>query len=213
MTALSPTQRRSVQITTRLAAIASLTGLAGCPQGALDDRPVQPRITLSATRGPAPLRVAVSAAESTAIGASIVAYAWDFAGLATAAGPEAVHLFEAPGRYRITLTLTDSLNRVATTVAEVRAEGGSATAVLAAAPAGGVAPLLVHFDGNESSAGSDAILDYYWNFGDGAASREAAPVYVYTRPGTFTVTLRVVSGGGAQDTVQATIVVSPSPEG
>lgn len=194
-------------------ALASIAALAGCPQGAVDDRPVQPRITLSATRGPAPFRVAVSAAESTANGAAIVAYAWDFAGQASATGPEAVHLFEAPGRYRITLTVTDSLNRAATTVAEVRAEGGTATAVLAATPVEGVAPLLVHFDGRSSSAGLDAILDYYWNFGDGATSREAAPVHIYNRPGTFTATLRVVSGGGAEDTAQVSIAISPKPDG
>ena len=38
---------------------------------------------------------------------------------------------------------------------------------------------------------SDAGQFFYWEFGDGGTSTEFAPEYLYTRPGIFTVKLKV----------------------
>src|SRR5204863_6135130 len=72
----------------------------------------------------------------------------------------------------------------------------------------GPAPLAVTFDGKSSSAADDTIHDYFWDFGDGDTSRQPSPIHVYTRSGTFTASLRVVSAGGVENTAQTTITVN-----
>jgi len=70
----------------------------------------------------------------------------------------------------------------------------------------GTAPLTVNFN----SAGSTGEnLSYSWSFGDGRTSTEAAVNYIYTIPGTYYPSLTVTNAAG-NDTVTATIIVSPS---
>ena len=57
----------------------------------------------------------------------------------------------------------------------------------------GVAPMAVQF----ASAATDAT-DYAWDFGDGVGvSAEANPIYTFTTPGTYIVTLAVSRPGGS----------------
>ncbi|MGH2492145.1 MAG: PQQ-dependent sugar dehydrogenase, partial [Candidatus Limnocylindria bacterium] len=82
------------------------------------------------------------------------------------------------------------------------------TAVAAASPTNGLAPLAVSF----SSAGSfdpDANpLSYSWNFGDSTpASTAANPSHTYTTNGTYTATLTVSDGLGGTGTATARVIV------
>lgn len=202
---MNPTRSRVAVLFASLAAVAVLTG--GCPQPADDNAPLVARIGLSASVGPAPLPVAVSASSSTSTAGAITSVRWDFASQAIATTTEASHTFVAPGRYTITLTVKDDAGNEATTTAEVRVQGAAPTARITADVASGRAPLTVRFDGRSSSAPDDTILDYFWTFGDGSAARNPAPLHVYTRDGTFTVRLRVVTGGGVEASTESTITV------
>jgi PKD repeat protein len=53
----------------------------------------------------------------------------------------------------------------------------------------GAAPLTVHF--TDTSEGGPT--GWHWNFGDNSSSTLQHPVYTYTTPGTYTVTLTVVT--------------------
>jgi PKD repeat protein len=60
----------------------------------------------------------------------------------------------------------------------------------AVTPATGPAPLTVHF--TDTSSGSPT--EWSWDFGDGSpVSTEQSPTHVYTRPGTYDVTLTVTN--------------------
>jgi uncharacterized repeat protein (TIGR01451 family) len=76
-------------------------------------------------------------------------------------------------------------------------------AVFSASPNIGNAPLTVTF----TNLSSGSITGYGWNFGDGGTSSERAPVYVYTNPGVYVVTL-TVSGKGGNNTATAVITVN-----
>ncbi|RMF79295.1 MAG: PKD domain-containing protein, partial [Planctomycetota bacterium] len=184
---------------------------AGCPATNLADPPIQPVIGLSASRGRAPLPVVFSAAD-TISARPITRYVWDLGGEEIVEGVSVSHTFFRPGRYDITLTITDDSGASATARATVRVEGGAVHAQLDADRTSGVAPLLVRFDAGGSNAEDDTIRDYFWDFGDGASSRQRAPAHLYERAGTFTVRLRVVSAGGIEGVASTTIEVgSPDP--
>lgn len=181
----------------------------GCP-GPDDGSPVHARIAASATRGPAPLTVTFSAASSTSDNGGTLTYLWNFGDGATATDVSATHVFDDPGRYTVRLTVTDETGASGEATQEIRAAGTGATAVIQADLTSGPAPLLVQFDGTLSSAPDDTIYDYFWSFGDGATSQTNRPVHQYQFPGTYTVTLRVVTGGGVEAEATTTITVSQS---
>jgi PKD repeat protein len=184
--------------------------VSGCPLDpfAGDQSAVDAQISISATSGDAPLRVFVSAEQSTSSRGAIVKYAWDFAGQASSEDMTAEHTFFSPGRYAITLTVVDAAGGQDSTRVFVRVRGGDVTAVINADPLTGPAPLTVQFDGTASTAVDDTILDYFWDFDDNEYSREPAPSHLYNLPGTYNVTLRVVSAGGVAGTTEVTVTVA-----
>ncbi len=54
-------------------------------------------------------------------------------------------------------------------------------------------------------------LDYYWTFGDGGFSREAAPGHVYAKPGAYAVTLTVDDGVDRAAATQVMTVDGAAP--
>ena len=79
----------------------------------------------------------------------------------------------------------------------------------------GAAPLKVQFS-NQSTRGIRPIRYWAWDFGDSQTSDQGAPEHIYTEPGTYTVSLTVISTtyGGSDILVKENyIVVSSHPEG
>jgi chitodextrinase len=67
----------------------------------------------------------------------------------------------------------------------------------------------VTFDGSESQASATSpIVDYRWDFGDGATSSGIQASHVYSRPGQYTVTLTVVDGLGRSRSTSRTVTVT-----
>jgi len=88
------------------------------------------------------------------------------------------------------------------------------TAVATASPTTGEAPLVVAFDGRQSSDPDPGdTLSYAWDLdGDGAYddSTSPAPTYTYTSSGVYTASLRVSDTQGATSTASVTIDVGSS---
>lgn len=182
----------------------SLVG--GCPQDP-GGSAVTAVITISATQGDPPLRVTASGENSTSTGGAIVQYSWDFAGKASYDGISASYTFNTPGRHAVTLTATDSAGNAGSARVHVRVHGGPVTALIGADQLSGPAPLVVKFDSSGSTAIDDTIYDYFWDFGDGETSRSADPTHVFSRGGSFIVSLRVVSAGGVEGSTQTEVQV------
>jgi gliding motility-associated-like protein len=76
----------------------------------------------------------------------------------------------------------------------------------------GCAPFTVEF---WDSTITDGQVIYNWGFGDGVLSNDSAPVYTYTDPGTYDLTLTVYFIEGCVDTITIAyddfITVHPSP--
>lgn len=186
-----------------------LAVLGGCPQDpGGNPSGVTAVIDVSSTRGTPPLLITVSGEASTSQNGAITDYAWDFAGQATSSSSMATHTFTRPGLYSVSLTVTDETGAQDSTKVDVQVAGPDATAVINANVTSGPAPLTVTFTGSNSTATDDTIRDYFWDFGDGQTSRNPNPIHTFTRPGVFTVRLRVVSSGGVENTATTTITVN-----
>lgn len=64
----------------------------------------------------------------------------------------------------------------------------------------GVTPHVVEFDSSDSIAVA-GITGYFWEFGDGQTSNRTSPVYTYTTPGVYTVSLTITDANGLTDQV------------
>lgn len=194
---------------TRTCAAVAMLGLllGGCPTQPGANSAVHALITISSTKGPAPLTVVVSADQSTSQNGGDLQYAWDFADGTTSSKVTVTHTFTSPGRYLVTLRVTDQAGEEGIDSAEVRVAGSGAVAVIAADPTSGEVPLLVQFDGTQSLVPDDTILDYFWDFGDGGDSREAKPTHSFQFEGEYTVRLRIVTAGGVEAQTTTTITV------
>ncbi|MBL8880360.1 MAG: PKD domain-containing protein [Phycisphaerales bacterium] len=185
--------------------------IGGCPSTPDNggSSPITAIITASSTRGTPPLRVTLSGAESSSTAGDIVSYRWNAAALAlgTRNGPSATYDFDSPGRYTVLLTVVDAAGNEAAASVDIRIQGETPTAVIQSDRTSGNAPLTVNFDGTASGASDDTIGDYFWNFGDFGESRDTKPAHVFLAAGTYTVTLRVVTGGGVEATTTTEISV------
>ncbi len=78
-------------------------------------------------------------------------------------------------------------------------------------PASGCAPLEVYFDNSTITTTPGAF--YSWYFGDNTSSNDFEPVHWYYEPGSYTVTLKVISAEGCinQLIVQDAVTVYPVP--
>jgi PKD repeat protein len=77
----------------------------------------------------------------------------------------------------------------------------------AASPTVGCAPLDVEF----SVETSHTVIAYNWDFGDGGTSDEAAPTYQYGAPGSYSVSLTVITPEGQQSTTHPNFVAVCAP--
>lgn len=83
------------------------------------------------------------------------------------------------------------------------------TAVAAAAPTTGSAPLPVQFAGDDSFDPDGDALSFSWNFGDGSPlSAEANPAHLYNADGIYAAVLTVDDGRGGVRSAGVEIAVS-----
>ncbi|MGE3181896.1 MAG: PKD domain-containing protein, partial [Phycisphaerae bacterium] len=188
-------------------AIIGLVGGCPTPPPNGEDSVVDVSVSASVSSGESPLTVAFSATGTSSPNGGPYRYDWDFADGTSGDGVQETNTFVQPGLYTVRLTVTDGAGETGVSAVDVRVRGVGATAVLSATPESGPAPLLVRFDGTLSAAPDDVIRDYFWDFGDGTTSQQQKPVHSYTGSGNFTVTLRVVTAGGVEDTTTLSIRV------
>ena len=84
-------------------------------------------------------------------------------------------------------------------------------AVLEASPTRGDAPLTVEFDGTRSRDSDGLIVQFAWEFGDGARAEGPRVSHAYTANGVYLATLTVIDQFGAKDTDKVRIVVGNPP--
>ena len=146
---------------------------------------------------------------STANGASVITdYSWDFGDGYNDSIPNTTHIYNTPGTYSVTLTVTNSNGQadfeLKTNYIVVKP---APTTSFSVNGLGCTVPLTVGFSNTGSSG---ANYSYNWNFGNSQTSTLGVPPsQTYSTAGTFTVSLTITNNtSGCSTTFSEPLVVS-----
>lgn len=165
--------------------------------------PLSARIqALPGLKGMAPFTVNLDGGKSSSLKGKIVGYEWNFGDRTPSQkGKTVSHVYEQPGVYPLTLTVTEDTGQTAEITLEIEAQKSVSApkAVIRSVPAGtenvltGPLPLRVQLDASASTDPDRDIVDYEWDFdGDGKADQTGQKVErVFDVLGASEVTLTV----------------------
>lgn len=125
-------------------------------------------------------------------------YSWDFGdGTVEEGGSKVSHSYQKGGTYTARVTVDDKRGTACSV------DSASTSVRLNTPPVANAGPNLVCctdeqsvFDGSASHDADGDSLKYMWNFGDGGTAEGAKVTHVYTKGGTYSVTLRVDDNSG-----------------
>lgn len=168
--------------------------------------------------GDAPFNPFFSSANSFDSDGTIASWLWDFGDGTTSTLPHpAIKVYETPGVYTVTLTVTDNDGATGSdTLAITVTDGGTGgnqppVAVISADPTSGPAPLVVMFSSAGSFDPDGTIVDYFWAFSNGRTTSRENPRVRFNSDGTYTATLTVTDNEGATASDTITILVGDAP--
>jgi PKD repeat protein len=140
---------------------------------------------------------------------------WDFGDGTTSLEANPVKSYTAPGIYRARLTLDDGFAETPVIQEIPIVIEGSPQARIAEMPLTVCANSPVVFDGAGSTDPSGMIGSFSWDFGDMNTAVGERTTHLFTRPGTYRVTLTITGSGTgncpniSQATVLMTVVAAP----
>ncbi|MEA3305022.1 MAG: PKD domain-containing protein [Patescibacteria group bacterium] len=139
----------------------------------------------------------------------IIAYQWQIADQVF--DEETVsYVFETPGVYTGTLSVTDNNGETVSETYEIIAEVyGLPTAVISHTPEvlSGQAPFVVRFSSEESVDSDGNILSYTWDFGDGQKLLGNKAIHTYRDSGEYEVKLTVTDDNQSKSTSSVMVYV------
>jgi probable HAF family extracellular repeat protein len=165
--------------------------------------------TVTPASGLNPLTVTIDASGSSDPDGSITSYAWNFGDqTASGSGMRVDHVFQAPGSYTITLTVTDNIGATATMTHGVTVTlNAPPVAAFSVSPERGVAPLLVRVDAAASADADGSIARYDWDFADGGVASGVSAEHTFSRLGSFLVRLTVTDNKGKTGITSRELIV------
>jgi PKD repeat protein len=171
---------------------------------------VTPTANVAATpsTGSAPLLVQLSSAGSVDPDGAISSYAWNFGNGQTSTSPNPSAVYNTPGTYSVSLTVTDNdgASAVKSTTVTVNPPNVAPVPVIAATPLTGSAPLKVNVNGAGSSDADGSIVSYAWNFGNGQTATGALASTTYNAVGSYVIRLTVTDNRGTARSTTTTVV-------
>lgn len=177
-----------------IAVLAGAALLFGCQEQPLD-RPLA-NIVAIPTQGTVPLIVHFDGSGSTDPAGPVTDWLWDFGdGSGVVSGREVDHTYEKSGEHIVTLVVVGpSGTGRATTV--IRALNNPPVAAFTYYPNDPFEGEVVTFE-SLSLDPDGRIVDWHWDFGDGATGRGEYVDHAFSTPGSYVVTLTVVDNANA----------------
>jgi len=155
--------------------------------------------------------VRFDASASTDEDDEIIAYAWDFGDNQTAEGVEAAHVYAMPGKYTVTLTVTDASGTISAKQSDTVVITVNHPPVADAGPdmiaASGAA---INLDAGFSEDPDGEIVSYQWSV-QGIDKNGRQTEHQFNNYGKYQLRLTVTDNDGAQDIDYAVITVNAPP--
>jgi len=180
------------------------------PQGVI--LPTNPNLvaafTFTPTSPEAFQSVTFDAATSTNNGAacaSACVYSWNFGDGTTSTGITTTHAFRTVAVFPVALTVTDARGAQSTATRSVNVvtpTPPTATFTISPTPAPANADIFFNATASKANGPGRTIVEYRWNFGDGATGVGVTTTHKYAGNGSYTITLSVIDD--AQATAQVT---------
>jgi len=210
--AVTPLGHDYANSVTRFATIRLVpTGIVVPPDG------LQPAFTFTPEAPTDHENVFFDASTSKAPGNNPIAvYTWDFGDGRSGSGRAATHAYDSAGTFVVKLTISDSLNRSASTSKVIIVGGGTVPdASFVTSPSTPRVTETVNFNASGSRATPGrTIRTYDWDFGDGEQKTTTTPLttHDYARMGDYVVTLRVTDDAGRFSVAtQSVTIASDNP--
>ena len=143
--------------------------------------------------GCGPLTVNFTESSTVPFG-SITDWFWDFGDGNTSTQQEPTHIYQDPGVYTVSLTVTSNTGCTSTDVNPFFVQVIGPDVNFGANVFSGCPPLTVNF--TDSTIFGAPIISWSWNFGDGNTSSLQNPTHTYTTYDTMDVTLTIIDIDG-----------------
>lgn len=141
----------------------------------------------------------------------VVSWEWKFGDGASSDERHAVHTYDEPGDYEVTLTVSDQEGATDSISKMITVEGKPPNAGFSWDPDEPGPGDEVSFSSRASVDQDGEIVGWDWDFGDGATSSEQDPMHIFESEGDYAVTLTVTDDDGETDSVTQTITVESEP--
>ena len=178
--------------------------------------PPVPKVQVTPERPCPGAPVELDGSGSRGAGGRLGRWVWSFGDGAGAEGERSSHVYAAPGRYALSLEVTDDGGpgrATATLWREIQVN--SAPSAKVRLPLRACPDEAIGFDGSASVDLDGRIQALSWSFGDGTEAPGATASHAYSSPGRYPVELRVTDDSGsacAQASVRAEARVNARPK-
>ncbi len=132
--------------------------------------------------------------------------AWAYGDGTTGAGPGAVHAFSAPGRYGVTISVTDARGASATATEFVEVQPAPTVALEAGATSAAAGTSLTF---RATVQDGRSPFAFTWNFGDGTGASGPSVVHAFAAPGTYRVSVAVTDAVNLSAVASASETIGP----
>lgn len=148
---------------------------------------------------------------SSSLEGPITSYTWDFGDGSGGSGIAPSHVYDRPGHYTVTLTVSAPGGLTGSASQIVQVADAAPLASFSVGTRSPTAAQSVAFDGSSSSDPDGSIVGYAWDFGDGSHANGSNPSHVFTQPGNYRVVLTVTDNAGLSATAQRVVAVGRAP--
>lgn len=139
-------------------------------------------------------------------GGDALSYSWDFGDGSTGSGASVSHAWSQDGTYTVKVTASDGTASVTDSLTVVVTN--AAPSLLTASGTDGEEGSALAFAAVGSDPGSDDVLTYTWDFGDGTTDTGDVISHAFPDNGTYTVTVTVTDPGGLADSDSFTVNIT-----
>ncbi|MGQ9794372.1 MAG: PKD domain-containing protein [Anaerolineae bacterium] len=157
-----------------------------------------------------PVTLSATAYDPSPIDQATLSYRWDFGDGLQGSGAVVSHIYNSPGTYIATVTVTDKDGGqgYAQTTVHIGAMGQPPQAIISGPTSAQVGQLLT-FSAVNSYDPDGQITRYRWDFGDGNTAEGIVVNHVYNNPAIYQVTLLVIDSEGMVATAAIRVDIMP----